>query len=81
MIHKGSVFFETYGCQMNVSDTEVVWSIMKKAGFTRAESLDKANVIFLVTCAIRDNAEQRVWGRLGYMHLLKKVGLGFHCYR
>ena len=72
-MNKGSVFFETYGCQMNVSDTEVVWAIMKKAGYTRAEALDKANVIFLVTCAIRDNAEQRVWGRLGYMHLFKKV--------
>ena len=58
---------------MNVSDTEVVWSIMKKAGYTKTENIEDSDVIFIMTCAVRDNAEQRVWGRLGYFNSLKKV--------
>ena len=58
------VFIETYGCQMNVNDSEVVLSVLQKAGYALCESLQQANVILVNTCSIRDNAEQRIWGRL-----------------
>ena len=58
------VFIETYGCQMNVNDSEVVLSVLQKAGYALCESLSEANVILVNTCSIRDNAEQRIWGRL-----------------
>ena len=58
------VFIETYGCQMNVSDSEVVLSVLQKAGYALCDSLEKADVILVNTCSIRDNAEQRIWGRL-----------------
>ena len=54
-----SVYIETYGCQMNVSDTEIVHSILASAGYTRSPSLDHADVVLVNTCAIRDGAEQR----------------------
>ncbi|MDR3235533.1 MAG: tRNA (N6-isopentenyl adenosine(37)-C2)-methylthiotransferase MiaB [Prevotellaceae bacterium] len=59
-----NVYIETYGCQMNVSDSEVVASIMQEAGYTMTDRLSSANVALINTCAVRDNAEQRVWGRL-----------------
>ena len=58
------VFIETYGCQMNVNDSEVVLSVLQQAGYALCDSLDKADVILVNTCSIRDNAEQRIWGRL-----------------
>jgi len=58
------VFIETYGCQMNVADTEVVRSLMQDAGYTRAEQLAEADVVLINTCAIRDGAEKKVWNRL-----------------
>ena len=58
------VFIETYGCQMNVNDSEVVLSVLQKAGYALCDSLSTANVILVNTCSIRDNAEQRIWGRL-----------------
>lgn len=58
------VFIETYGCQMNVNDSEVVLSLLQKAGYALCDSLGAANVILVNTCSIRENAEQRVWGRL-----------------
>ena len=58
------VFIETYGCQMNVNDSEVVLSVLQKAGYALCESLAEANVILVNTRSIRDNAEQRIWGRL-----------------
>ena len=58
------VFIETYGCQMNVNDSEVVLSVLQKAGYALCDSLGEANVILVNTCSIRDNAEQRIWGRL-----------------
>eukprot|EP00697_Spironema_sp_BW2_P000174 gnl/Spiro4/10238_TR5441_c0_g1_i1.p1 gnl/Spiro4/10238_TR5441_c0_g1~~gnl/Spiro4/10238_TR5441_c0_g1_i1.p1 ORF type:complete len:673 (+),score=103.06 gnl/Spiro4/10238_TR5441_c0_g1_i1:115-2133(+) len=58
------VFVETYGCQMNVADTEVVSSLLSQSGYAFADDLDQAEVVLVNTCAIRDNAEQKVWQRL-----------------
>ena len=58
------VFIETYGCQMNVNDSEVALSILEKAGYARCETMDVADLILINTCSVRDNAEQRVLGRL-----------------
>lgn len=65
------VFIETYGCQMNVNDSEVVHSVLRDAGFTAASSAEAADVVLLNTCAIRDNAESKIWQRLGYFKNLK----------
>ena len=58
------VYIETYGCQMNVNDTEVVFSILAREGWSRTEDMAQADVIMANTCSIRDNAEQRIWGRI-----------------
>ena len=58
------VFIETYGCQMNVGDSEVVLSILEKAGWSRCSSIAESDLILVNTCSVRDNAEQRVLGRL-----------------
>jgi hypothetical protein len=58
------VYLETYGCQMNVADTEVIRSLLNTAGFERAASIDEAEVVLLNTCAIREGAEQKIWQRL-----------------
>uniref|UniRef100_A0A1D2A981 CDK5RAP1-like protein n=1 Tax=Auxenochlorella protothecoides TaxID=3075 RepID=A0A1D2A981_AUXPR len=70
---RGSVFMETYGCQMNSADSEVVHSILASAGYSRADSPAAASVVLLNTCAIRDNAEAKVWQRLGYYSNLKRA--------
>ncbi|KAG0228879.1 CDK5 regulatory subunit associated protein 1 [Actinomortierella wolfii] len=57
-------FVEVYGCQMNVNDTEILMAIMNEAGYTKAAEQDEADIVFLVTCAIRENAETRIWNRL-----------------
>ena len=67
------VYIETYGCQMNVNDTEVVFSILGKAGYGRAEDMSEADVIMANTCSIRDNAEQRIWGRIDQFFGQKKA--------
>lgn len=64
-MNKNRVYIETYGCQMNIADTEVVKGVLKKNGYGLAESLEDANVVLLNTCSVRDNAEQRIYGRLG----------------
>ncbi len=69
---EGLFYIETYGCQMNTNDSEVVARIMQDAGFAVTEDITKADVIFINTCSIRDNAEQRVWGRLDIFRLQKQ---------
>ena len=66
------VYIETYGCQMNVNDSEVVLSILQDAGYTLTESIEDASLILANTCSIRDNAEQRIWGRIDQFRLQKK---------
>ncbi|MBQ2209273.1 MAG: tRNA (N6-isopentenyl adenosine(37)-C2)-methylthiotransferase MiaB [Prevotella sp.] len=58
------LYIETYGCQMNVADSEVVASVMQMAGYESTESLDEADAVFLNTCSVRDNAEQKIYHRL-----------------
>ncbi len=66
------LFIETYGCQMNSADSEVVASIMQMDGFTLTENIDDADAIFVNTCSVRDNAEQRVLGRIQQFRAMKK---------
>lgn len=66
------LFIETYGCQMNVADSEVIASIMQMAGYELTDTLDKADAVFLNTCSIRENAEQKIYGRLEYFQALRK---------
>ncbi len=66
------IYIETYGCQMNVGDSEVIFSILEKEGYHRTESMDEADVILANTCSVRDNAEQRIWGRIEVFHKQKE---------
>ena len=66
------LFIETYGCQMNVADSEVVASVMKMAGYDVTQDLDEADAIFINTCSIRDNAEQKIFSRLNQLHALQR---------
>ncbi len=66
------LFIETYGCQMNVADSEVVAAIMQTAGYTVTEDINQATAIFLNTCSIRDNAEQKIWNRLEALNAMRK---------
>ncbi|XP_069101980.1 mitochondrial tRNA methylthiotransferase CDK5RAP1-like [Argopecten irradians] len=66
------VYFETYGCQMNVNDTEIAMAILEKNGFVMTNDLTKADVLFMMTCSIREGAEQKIWKRLEYYKSLKK---------
>ncbi len=66
------VYIETYGCQMNVNDSEVILSILQDAGYALTENIEEANVILANTCSIRDNAEQRIWGRIDQFRLQKR---------
>ncbi|MBI4534707.1 MAG: tRNA (N6-isopentenyl adenosine(37)-C2)-methylthiotransferase MiaB [Ignavibacteriae bacterium] len=66
------VYIETYGCQMNMADSEVVGGILSKEGYEITHDISRANILLVNTCAIRDNAEQRIYGRLGYFHAQKK---------
>jgi len=65
-------YIETYGCQMNVADSEVVASILKMDGFDMTDCPEEADIILVNTCSVRDNAEQRVYGRLENLQALKK---------
>ncbi|MGM9832717.1 MAG: tRNA (N6-isopentenyl adenosine(37)-C2)-methylthiotransferase MiaB [Candidatus Limisoma sp.] len=66
------LFIETYGCQMNVADSEVVASVMKMAGYDITDNLEDADAVFLNTCSIRDNAEQKIFARLDYFASLRR---------
>ncbi len=66
------LYIETYGCQMNVADSEVVASVLKEKGYNITEDINEADVILVNTCSIRENAEQRVWGRLDVFKQVKK---------
>ena len=69
---KPRVYIETYGCQMNVNDSEVILSVLQENGYSLTEDMNKADVILCNTCAIRDNAEQRIWGRIEQFRLQKR---------
>ena len=66
------LFIETYGCQMNVADSEVIASVMKIAGYEPTDAIEDADAVFLNTCSIRDNAEQKIFSRLDYFASLRK---------
>ena len=66
------LFVETYGCQMNEADTELITGLMRHRGYSLAESAEAADVVLLNTCAVRDKAEQRIFGRLGWLKTLKR---------
>ena len=66
------VYIETYGCQMNVNDSEVILSILQDAGYALTENIEEAAVILANTCSIRDNAEQRIWGRIDQFKIQKR---------
>ncbi|MDE7304812.1 MAG: tRNA (N6-isopentenyl adenosine(37)-C2)-methylthiotransferase MiaB, partial [Alistipes sp.] len=66
------LFIETYGCQMNVGDSEIVVSVMQQEGYVYTENQEEADVILINTCSIRDNAEQRIRGRLAEMKRLRR---------
>ena len=67
------LYIETYGCQMNVADSEVVASIMQMAGYETTERIDDADAVFLNTCSVRDNAEQKIYHRLEELNALRKT--------
>ena len=66
------LLIETYGCQMNLADSEVVASIMKQSGYSLTEDLNQADAVFLNTCSIRENAEQKIINRLEFLNSLRK---------
>ncbi len=68
MQEKRHLYIETYGCQMNVADSEVVASVMETAGYSMTDSLENADAILLNTCSIRDNAEQKIISRLAFLN-------------
>jgi len=76
VLNDKKLFIETYGCQMNVADSEVVASIMEMDGFELTENITDANAIFVNTCSVRDNAEQKVVQRLKYYQSLKRKKKG-----
>jgi len=66
------LYIETYGCQMNVADSEVVASVMQMAGYEATESLEEADAVFLNTCSVRDNAEQKIYHRLEALAAIRR---------
>ncbi len=71
-MNKNSVYIETYGCQMNFADTELVMGILKTQGYELAKQIEDANIILLNTCSIRDNAEQKIYSRLEHLRGIKR---------
>ena len=70
------LYIETYGCQMNVADSEVVASVMQMAGYEPCQSAEEADAVFLNTCSVRDNAEQKIYHRLAELNALRKKNQG-----
>ena len=70
------VYIETYGCQMNVNDSEVILAVLQDAGYALTEDIEEASVILANTCSIRDNAEQRIWGRIDQFKIQKRKRKG-----
>jgi tRNA-2-methylthio-N6-dimethylallyladenosine synthase len=68
------IYIETYGCQMNVADSELMFGVLGREGYLRAETAEDADVVLVNTCAVRDNAEQRVIGRMGELQRHKRPG-------
>lgn len=68
------LFIETYGCQMNVADSEVIASVMKMAGYETCDDLEQADAILLNTCSVRENAENKIYNRLDTLNALRKKG-------
>lgn len=66
------LYIETYGCQMNVADSEVVASVMQMADYETTENIDEADAVFLNTCSVRDNAEQKIYHRLEALNALRR---------
>ncbi len=73
---KNNIYIETYGCQMNVADSELVLGILKNKGFQVTDNINNANVILLNTCSIRDNAEQKIYNRLDHLKGIKRNNPG-----
>ena len=71
------LFIETYGCQMNVADSEVIASVMKMAGYEVCDGVDEADAVLLNTCSVRENAENKIYNRLEALHALQKKGRRF----
>jgi len=72
------LYIETYGCQMNVADSEVVASVMQMAGYETTETIDEADAVFLNTCSVRDNAEQKIYHRLEALDAERRRRLKAH---
>jgi len=70
-MRENKVYIETYGCQMNFADTEIVMGVLKNCGYSITDAAEQADVVLLNTCSVRDNAEQRIYGRLGNLKTLK----------
>ncbi|KAK2141884.1 hypothetical protein LSH36_1026g00005 [Paralvinella palmiformis] len=66
-----NVFFDVSGCQMNINDVEIAWSILKKHGFQRTTNVKDSDVILIMTCSVRENAEDKIWNKLQYYKHLK----------
>ncbi|XP_072945162.1 CDK5RAP1-like protein [Epargyreus clarus] len=69
---KRKVYFDVYGCQMNLNDTDIVWSILKKEGFEKTEVEEEADIFLVMTCAIREGAETKIWHRLDHLRGFKR---------
>lgn len=66
------VYFDVYGCQMNVNDTEIIWSILKSNNFQKTDDVNEADVALVVTCAIRENAENKIWHRIKHLNAVRR---------
>lgn len=77
-----TVFLDIYGCQMNVSDGEIILSILKENGYKHTKDLKEADIILVLTCAIREHAERKIWIRLKeFRHIMNKkraMGISEH---